>query len=81
MLAARGRRMPLSEISAKYSPYVASGEINSELEDKAAAVDRVRAHYANAPVVIEDSDGTTFTNTEEGYGSTCVLRTLSLSCA
>ena len=53
--------------TGKYSPYVASGEINSEIEDKAAAVDRVRAHYANAPVVVEDSDGTTFTNTEEGW--------------
>ena len=27
----------------------------------------MRAHYANAPVVVEDSDGTTFTNTEEGW--------------
>ena len=30
-------------------------------------MDRVRAHYADAPVVVEDSDGTTFTNTEEGW--------------
>ena len=67
LAALGGGDQPLSEISAKYSPYVASGEINSEIEDKAAAVDRVRAHYANAPVVVEDSDGTTFTNTEEGW--------------
>lgn len=67
LAALGGGDEPLSEISSKYSPYVASGEINSEIEDKAAAVDRVRAHYANAPVVIEDSDGTTFTNTEEGW--------------
>ena len=67
LAALGGDDKPLSEISAKYSPYVASGEINSEIEDKAAAVDRVRAHYANAPVVVEDSDGTTFTNTEEGW--------------
>ena len=67
LAALGGGDEPLSEISAKYSPYVASGEINSEIEDKAAAVDRVRAHYANAPVVVEDSDGTTFTNTEEGW--------------
>ena len=67
LAALGGSDEPLSEISAKYSPYVASGEINSEIEDKAAAVDRVRAHYANAPVVVEDSDGTTFTNTEEGW--------------
>ena len=67
LAALGGSDEPLSEISAKYSPYGASGEINSEIEDKAAAVDRVRAHYANAPVVVEDSDGTTFTNTEEGW--------------
>ena len=67
LAALGGSDEPLSEISAKYCPYVASGEINSEIEDKAAAVDRVRAHYANAPVVVEDSDGTTFTNTEEGW--------------
>lgn len=57
----------LSEIGAEYSPYVSSGEINSEIEDKAAAVDRVRAAYADAPVTVEDSDGTTFTHTEEGW--------------
>ena len=67
LAALGGGHQALSEISASYSPYVASGEINSEIEDKAAAVDRVRAHYAGAPVEVEDSDGTTFTNTEEGW--------------
>lgn len=68
VLAALGEtETPLSEIGAKYSPYVASGEINSEIEDKAAAVDRVRAAYASEPVTVEDSDGTTFTHTEEGW--------------
>ncbi len=67
LAALGGGNQALSEISASYSPYVASGEINSEIEDKAAAVDRVRAHYAGAPVEVEDSDGTTFTNTEEGW--------------
>ena len=67
LAALGGGNQALSEISASYSPYVASGEINSEIEDKAAAVDRVRAHYAGAPVKVEDSDGTTFTNTEEGW--------------
>ena len=67
LAALGGGNQALSEISANYSPYVASGEINSEIEDKAAAVDRVRAHYAGAPVEVEDSDGTTFTNTEEGW--------------
>ena len=67
LAALGGGHQALSEISASYSPYAASGEINSEIEDKAAAVDRVRAHYAGAPVEVEDSDGTTFTNTEEGW--------------
>lgn len=67
LAALGGGNQALSEISTSYSPYVASGEINSEIEDKAAAVDRVRAHYAGAPVEVEDSDGTTFTNTEEGW--------------
>ena len=67
LAALGGGHQALSEISTNYSPYVASGEINSEIEDKAAAVDRVRAHYASAPVEVEDSDGTTFTNTEEGW--------------
>ncbi len=68
VLAALGEvETPLSELGAKYSPYVASGEINSEIEDKAAAVDRVRAAFADQPVTVEDSDGTTFTHTEEGW--------------
>lgn len=68
VLAALGvSEKALSEIGAEYSPYVSSGEINSEIEDKAAAVDRVRAAYADAPVTVEDSDGTTFTHTEEGW--------------
>jgi len=41
--------------------------MGSELVDHAGAVDRVRAHCAGAPVEVEDSDGTTFTNTEEGW--------------
>ena len=39
--------LPLSELAAEYDPYVASGEINSEVEDKAAAVDRVLEVFAN----------------------------------
>lgn len=68
VLAALGEvDTPLSELGAKYSPYVASGEINSEIEDKKAAVDRVRKAFADQPVTVEDSDGTTFTHTEEGW--------------
>ena len=62
VLAALGEQQrPLSELMASYDPYTASGEINSEIEDKAAAVDRVRESFAGEDVAVEDSDGTTFT--------------------
>ncbi|KAA9395409.1 phosphomannomutase/phosphoglucomutase [Kocuria coralli] len=68
VLAALGEQeRPLSDLMASYSPYVASGEINSQIEDKKAAVDRVRDAYADEDVTVEDSDGTTFTSQEEGW--------------
>ena len=61
VLAALGEQdRPLSELMASYDPYSASGEINSEIEDKAAAVDRVREAFAGEDVEVEDTDGTTF---------------------
>lgn len=67
VLAALGTQdEPLSELAEKYAPYVASGEINSTVEDKAGAVDRVRA-AVDSDVTVEDSDGTTFTNEKEGW--------------
>ena len=61
VLAALGEQQrPLSELMASYDPYTASGEINSEIEDKAAAVQRVRESFAGEDVAVEDSDGTTF---------------------
>ncbi|GAA2514086.1 phosphomannomutase/phosphoglucomutase [Kocuria salsicia] len=70
VLAALGEQdAPLSELMDRYDPYTASGEINSEIEDKAAAVDRVRAHFAaeDPAVTVEDMDGTTFTHPEQGW--------------
>ena len=47
VLAALGAQdRPLSELAAEYNPYFASGEINSEVADKAAAVDRVLEAFA-----------------------------------
>nr|WP_188668952.1 phosphomannomutase/phosphoglucomutase [Tersicoccus solisilvae] len=61
VLAALGEQdRPLSELGAEYEPYVSSGEINSTVEDKAGAVDRVRADVAGDDVVIDELDGTTF---------------------
>ncbi|ORC20648.1 phosphomannomutase/phosphoglucomutase [Rothia nasimurium] len=56
----------LSEIGAEYSPYVASGEINSEIEDKAGAIARVADYYGDT-VEINTMDGTTFEHKTEGW--------------
>lgn len=67
VLAALGTsEKALSEIGAEYSPYVASGEINSELEDKAGAIARVADHYGDT-VEINTMDGTTFEHKTEGW--------------
>ena len=60
---ARDRRTgPLSELLAEYSRYVASGEINSEVSDQAAATEQVRAAFAGRPGVSTDElDGLTVT--------------------
>jgi phosphomannomutase len=61
VLAALGEQdCPMSELGAEYEPYVSSGEINSEIEDKAAAVARVREAYEGPDVAIDELDGTTF---------------------
>ncbi|WP_433875967.1 phosphomannomutase/phosphoglucomutase [Sinomonas atrocyanea] len=60
LAALGGQDEPLSQLAAEYEPYVASGEINSEIEDKAAAVARVREEYEGDDVAIDELDGTTF---------------------
>ncbi|MCH6471734.1 phosphomannomutase/phosphoglucomutase [Sinomonas terrae] len=60
LAALGGQDQPLSELGAEYEPYVSSGEINSEIEDKAAAVARVREAYEGPDVAIDELDGTTF---------------------
>jgi phosphomannomutase len=67
LAALGGQERPLSELAEKYAPYVASGEINSEIEDKAAAVDRVREALSAEEVDVDDMDGTTFTHRSEGW--------------
>ncbi|HVT66488.1 MAG TPA: phosphomannomutase/phosphoglucomutase [Trebonia sp.] len=53
---------PLSAILADFSRYAASGEINSEVDDQAAATRRVRDVYAPQPGVATDElDGLTVT--------------------
>jgi phosphomannomutase len=51
---------PLSQLLAPYAKYFASGEINSEVRDQAAATERVRAVFAGRPgVSTDDLDGLT----------------------
>ena len=51
---------PLSELLAEYSRYVATGEINSEVADQAAATARIRAAFAGRPgLTTDDLDGLT----------------------
>lgn len=51
--------LPLSRLSEKYDPYFASGEINSEVEDKAAVTAKVVGAFLNRDVDVTNLDGTT----------------------
>jgi phosphomannomutase len=61
VLAALGHdTRPLSEILADFSRYVASGEINSEVADQAAATAKVKSAYSERPgVTLDELDGLT----------------------
>lgn len=62
VLAALGEQSgPLSDLGREYEPYFASGEINSRLDDVAAAVARVREEFGNDGVTVDELDGLTFT--------------------
>ncbi|KYH42961.1 phosphomannomutase/phosphoglucomutase [Branchiibius sp. NY16-3462-2] len=65
LLAALGERdLPLSELAGQFQRYVASGEINSTVEDPAAATERVRRWAAQQPggeLDVDTLDGTTLT--------------------
>lgn len=57
---------PLSALVAEHDPYVASGEINSRVEDAQASRDAVRAEMERIPgVVIDDLDGMTVTHWDD----------------
>ena len=61
VLAALGQQSgPLSDMLVPYSRYTASGEINSEVSDQAAATARVREAFSGRPAVTSDQlDGLT----------------------
>ena len=51
---------PLSELTAEYARYVASGEINSEVADQTGRSAAVREAFAGRPgVSVDDLDGMT----------------------
>jgi phosphomannomutase len=60
VLAALGEQsQPLSELLAPYSPYTASGEINTKVSDVAEATARVVAQLAGDDCTVDDFDGVT----------------------
>ncbi len=61
VLAALGEQgRPLSELTAAYSRYAASGEINSTVDDAAARVKQVRGAFAEQDgVTVDELDGLT----------------------
>jgi phosphomannomutase len=60
VLAALGEQdRTLAEITAEFSRYVASGEINTTVDDQAASVAAVRAAFADRAASIDELDGLT----------------------
>lgn len=59
LAALGGQDAPLSEILASHNPYAASGEINSTVDDAAAATTRVRQAFVKDGAVSDDFDGLT----------------------
>jgi phosphomannomutase len=67
VLAALGEQDgPLSDLVAEFSPYAASGEINSTVADVPAATARVRAWAASQGLPGEEMDGLTITHPATG---------------
>jgi len=62
LAALGGQDDPLSRLLERYSRYVPSGEINSQVRDQAAALARVREVFTSRPgVTADDLDGLTIT--------------------
>lgn len=68
VLAALGeQRLGLGELVAEYNPYFASGEINSEVEDKSAAMDRVAQAFAHRDAAVSHMDGVTLRASDDSW--------------
>src|SRR5690606_19419053 len=63
VLAALGEQSaPLSEILGNYTAYAASGEVNSTVDDQAAATAKVRSWAEGNQVEVDELDGLTLTH-------------------
>ncbi|MFJ8044605.1 phosphomannomutase/phosphoglucomutase [Kitasatospora sp. NPDC096147] len=64
LAALGGQGRPLSELTAAYDRYAASGEINSTVTDQSGRTDAVLAHYRDRQdVTVDTLDGVTVTGT------------------
>ena len=82
VLAALGEQgEPLSRLASAYERYVASGEINSEVADQAAATEAVRSAFDDPrpASTVDELDGLTVGTARTG-GSTCGPPTPSRCC-
>jgi len=59
LAALDGQQRPLSDLTAAYTRYVASGEINSQVTDVPAKLDEVAAAYTRPGVTTDRLDGLT----------------------
>ena len=62
LAALGGQDAPLSQLLASYGRYVATGEINSEVDDQAGVIGSVRQTFGSRPgITTDDLDGLTVT--------------------
>ena len=59
LAALGGQDRPLSALAEAYERYVASGEINSTVDDQAARSAAVREHFADRTTAVDELDGLT----------------------
>jgi phosphomannomutase len=60
LAALGGGDQPLSELLARYARYAASGEVNSEVADQAATMEKIKARYSDrSGVTLDTLDGLT----------------------
>ena len=64
LAALAGADVPLSRLVDRYTPYAASGEINSTVEDRDRVLTALRSHLDGEGVTVDELDGTTFTHAD-----------------